>query len=297
MSDNNGVNKEDILNFDKLPGEVKISTMTITCKLGTNINLENVAKYIDLNMNGILSIRCGHKLECSRTLVELKKSKNKNKNKNKKKNNFYNQATMLIRHSDNKEINVKLFKNGSVQMTGCKSIENAKEVVGILMKELLVEKAILVNGEIIEKKYVDNVDNIKISDFKVVMINSNFKVNYSIDRETLYKILINEDIICTYEPCIHACVNIKFNCKFDGKVISIFVFQSGAIIITGANNVIHIISAYNFIIDKLKINHDKIVKKQLGTLLKNNKYLDDYLKANSLVFTPLKKENNTQSIL
>ena len=67
----------------------------------------------------------------------------------------------------------------------------------------------------------------------------------------------------------------------DKKKISIFVFQSGAIIITGANNVNHIMSAYEYITEKLKKNYNKIVKKKLDTLLKNNKTLSNYLKTNT----------------
>ena len=272
--------KKIILDFEKIPKNILISTMTITCTLGTNIDLENVAKYVDLDMNGIRSIRYGSKPECIRILVEKKKKAKKGK----KKNSFFNQATLEIKPSDNKAINVKLFKNGSVQMTGCKSIKNAYEILTILMNQLKIEKAVLVDGEITEKKYITSFESLKISNFKVVMINSNFTVNYSIDREALYNILTKEGTSCIYEPCIHACVNIKFNCDKDNKKISIFVFQSGAIIITGANNTNHIISAYEYINEKLKTNYKNIVKKKLDTLLKNNKTLNNYLKSNSLKF-------------
>lgn len=276
----NNIEKKIILDFSKLPKNISISTMTITCKLGTNVNLEYVSKYVDLDMDGIRSIKFGNKPECTRLLVEKKKKKKKTK----KKNSFFNQSTLEIKPSDNKAINVKLFKNGAVQMTGCKSIHNAYQVLDILLSQLKIEKAILVDNKIVDQKYVDDITNLKISDFKVVMINSNFSVNYSINREVLYKILIEEGTVCTYEPCIHACVNIKFNCEEDGKKISIFVFQSGAIIITGANNTNHIISAYEYITEKLKTNHSKIIKKKLDALLKNNKILNNYLKSNSLKF-------------
>jgi TATA-box binding protein (TBP) (component of TFIID and TFIIIB) len=275
--------KKIILDYDKIPKDILISTMTITCKLGTNINLENVAKYIDLNLDGIISIKYGCLTEYSeltRSLIEKKKKKKKGK----KKSNFFNQATMEIKPNDNKAINVKLFKNGSIQMTGCKSIKNAYEILVILINNLKVEKAVIIDDEIVEKKYITNIEDIKIFDFKVVMINSNFTVNYSIDREQLYNILKKEGVTCTYEPCIHACVNIKFNCKSDNKQISIFVFQSGAIIITGANNTTHILSAYDYITKKLKENYSNIIKKKLDILIKNNKNLKNYMKINSLKF-------------
>lgn len=265
-------------NFNKLPKDILISTMTITCKLGTNINLENVAKYVDLSMAGIRSIRYGCKPEYTRILVEKKKKTKKVK----KKKSFFNQATLEIKPSNNNAINVKLFKNGSVQMTGCKSIKNAYEILTILINQLKIEKATLTDGVITEKKYVYDHKILKVSDFKIVMINSNFKVDYKIDREVLYNILKKDGITCTYEPCIHACVNIKFNYFDDNKIISIFVFQSGAIIITGANNTKHIISAYEYINKKLKDNYDQIVKKKVDIARKNNQILNNYLKSNFL---------------
>lgn len=269
-----------MLDFNKLPKNILISTMTITCKLGTKINLENVAKYVDLNMDGIRSIRYSDDPDCTRILVEKKKKTKKGKIKK----SFFNQATLEIKPTENKAINVKLFKNGSVQMTGCKSIKNAYEILSIIINQLKIEKAVLIDGVITDKKFITDLDNLKISEFNIVMINSNFTVNYSIDREALYKILIAEGTTCTYEPCIHACVNIKHHCKIDNKKISIFVFQSGAIIITGANNTDHIISAYEYINEKLKVNYKNIVKKKLETLLKNNNILNNYLKSNSLTF-------------
>jgi TATA-box binding protein (TBP) (component of TFIID and TFIIIB) len=263
---------DKIIDFNNLPKEVSISTMTITCKLGTTINLENVSKYIELNLNGIRSIVYGDNI---RRLIENKKKKKKDK----KKNSFFNQATIEIKPEDNKAINIKLFKNGSVQMTGCKNIENVYYVLDVLLNELKIEKAVIVNGEIIDKTYVDEVDKLKISNLKIVMINSNFSVNYEINREILYKILLKKNIQCVFEPCIHACVNIKY--KYDeNKIISIFVFQSGSIIITGANKIDHIACAYKYINKILKENLSEIKK----NISKNQKSITDYLKQHSLKF-------------
>jgi TATA-box binding protein (TBP) (component of TFIID and TFIIIB) len=265
--DYNMLDNKLLLDFNKLPANILISTMTITCKCGTNINLENVSRFIDLNMDGIRSIKYGIDPNCTRFLV-LKKKKTK---KGKVKKSFFNQATLEIKPIGNEVINVKLFKNGAIQMTGCKSMKNVYEVLNILLENLKIEKAILVDNNIIEKTFVENPEDLKLDDLKIVMINSNFTVPYSIDREKFYKILIECGTNCTYEPCIHACVNIKYMCG--PKKISIFVFQSGAIIITGANNVDHIILAYDYINAKLQDNSYKIIKKQINTLLENNKEL------------------------
>ena len=272
MIDHKSDDKKIKLDFDRLPKNISISTMTITAKLGGNVNLENFSKYIDLDLDTIWSIKYGDKPECNRELVNIKKKKKKSKKK------FFNQATLKI-----KKTNVKLFKNGAVQMTGCKNIVDSYKVLDILVKQLKTEIVTTVLDEnkelnIIEKEFVDDIDNIKISDFKIVMINSNFKVNYSINRQNLYNLLIEQKVQCTFEPCIHACVNIKFFHPDDDKKISIFVFQSGSIIITGANNINHILAAYEYINNILKVNHKNIIQKNLDLLLKNNSRLQDYLK-------------------
>ena len=61
------------------------------------------------------------------------------------------------------------------------------------------------------------------------------------NRNNLFNILIEKKIPRRYEPGIHECVNIKYNIKNgkengDDHLVSIFVFQSGNIIITGAKN-------------------------------------------------------------
>lgn len=269
--------KELELDFSKIPECITISTITITCKLGSIIYLENFAKYIDLSDDKIINIKCGNNLEYCRNISPTKK---KNK-KNKKKTNFFNQATMEIKPKGNKHINVKLFRNGSIQMTGCKNIKDAYEVIEILVTEIKNEKAIMQNGIIIDKLYVDNVDLLCISNFKIGMINSDFKVPYLINRDVLYDIILKNNIQCSYEPCIHACVNIKYKYD-DAKTISIFVFQSGSIIVTGATNVLHIINAYNFITNILTVHKDKIVMKNLEKILNKSKKIDDYMKQKGL---------------
>ena len=85
---------------------------------------------------------------------------------------------------------------------------------------------------------MDNTIDPKVINFKIDMINSNFFINYKINGEKLYKLLQREKMTCRYEPCMHPGVNIKYKLleNEEQKKVSIFVFQSGNIIITGAKN-------------------------------------------------------------
>lgn len=247
---------EKLLYKDFLPNDMIISTMTISCHFDTVFNVEYIGKYMELNNNTVVCIKYGKK-GSERTLVPLKKKK-------KKKNErvFYNQTTLLIRPEPwKKYINMKLFKNGSIQMTGVKNICDSIKALNILCNELKKIRGIKFKDRIEQKKYVTKYESLsieKIIDYKICMINSGFNIGFVLCREELYNILRNDDDIqCKYDIDRHACVDIKYYYK-DRKKISIFVFEKGSIIITGANNCNHILEAYKYITNKLYVNYKSI---------------------------------------
>ncbi len=249
--------------FNKLPKKVNVSTMTIACKIGTPIYLENVARFLNLHVDRIHSIKYGsHPLNNRTIIVEKKKKKTKEK---KKKKNFYNEATIKIKPTDNKAVNVKLFKNESLQLTGVKNMNNFCEIISKLFFELKKKKYVMINENttdendslimrdnkmyrkrLVLKPFIHDESKLQLYDVQICMINTNFKVQNNIDRGLLYEKLLLDGIYCTFDPTLHACVNIKYDYSAKKKV-SIFVFQSGAIIITGSNCINHVVSAYNFL--------------------------------------------------
>lgn len=256
-----------IFNKKLLPDNVTISTMSCTCKMGTKIILENIDKYMKLEDHDVITVKY---LNNIRSLDPKKLKKKKESSKN-----FFNQLTLEVRPCEEKKINIKLFKNGSVQMTGCKSIEDINSALERLIKKISIVKAKIEENKIIEKKFVEDAKGISITDFKIDMINSNFQLSYMVNREALYKILVEKQIECRYEPCIHACVNIKYKPDEDKeKKVSIFVFQSGNIIITGAKNHVHILRAYKYINTILAEHKTEIQKKDIGNLLEDSEFSD-----------------------
>ena len=233
----------DFSNVLSICEDLKISTMTFTCQLNTDVYIENVGKYVDLRLDGINTVKI--KNDMVRSIIPVKLNPKKIK-KNKK--SFYNQITLKIATPNKKKpVNVKLFENGSIQMTGCICIEDCVYVLEQVCYEFKKVKGILGNNNKITSihfvKNCDVLDIDKIQDIKIVMINSNYKIGFNINRSELYKALLLDGIDCTFEPCVHACVNIKYTYD-ENNIISIFVFESGAIIITGAKNKDHIIKAY-----------------------------------------------------
>lgn len=265
---------KNILNVDLLPVDLTISTMTLICRFYTKFNTENIGMYVDLDPNKIVSVSYGDKtnMETNRSLVKKKKERRKNAKNHLKA--FYNQTTVcVLSNIDNKLINVKIFKNGSVQMTGCKSIPGCIDVLNTICSEFKKIKAIIDPeslNKIIFKPFVSNLEAMfvdKISDLKVCMINSGFNIGFCINREELYNVLTEEGVECKCDLDNHACVNIKYNYK-NRKKVSVFVFASGSVIITGANNCNHILEAYEFITLKIVDNYQRI--KNVDNILNRN---------------------------
>lgn len=286
--DKNVIDLKKELGLIKLPDEVAISTMTFCCSLNTKFLCNNIAKYIDISPEDILGVTHGiaGDMKTNRSLLP-KKSTSAGKAK-RKKNVFYNQVSIYVNVSSKKKnpVNVKLFSNGSIQMTGCKTIENALEALTKIFKELKKSKAVINYKKLVieERPMVENSEILEIKnlqDFKIAMINSNFKIPFIIDRRKLYNLMLQENYDCLFDPNKHACVNIKFFANNE-KIISIFVFEGGSIIITGARNCNQILDGYNFINKYLLSNHKHIVKNNNNSNFV--KFLEDTGEASDLEF-------------
>jgi TATA-box binding protein (TBP) (component of TFIID and TFIIIB) len=237
--------------FNEIPKNVSVSTTGVTFELGVIVNLKYLFKLVKLN-----DILLGMKYK-----NEVKQSEEINMKISEK--TFNNQLTMKLKIAEDKCISVKIFLNGSVQIAGSKSIEQINcgihHLIRILKKKFFIEST----GE--EIKLVDNY-NFAIKDFKINMINSNFYINYKINIENLYPIIIKKGVKARFEPLSHRCVNIKYlpsNAHEKDKPISIFVFESGSIIITGARNGNNIKSAYDFIMNILDEHSDIVRRKDI----------------------------------
>jgi len=258
---------------------LRISTLVTTGHLGTTISLDNLfdqfkeyAIPIGYPSEGFLKLEYGEKAigYSSRDILSKRKVS---------KNSFFNQATLVIRkkREDNigfKEVNVKLFANGGFQMTGITSEEYSKNVL-----HWLIEKF-----NTFEKQLSTTLLTIK--KFSVQLLNSDYKMNALVRRDELHKILVNQyKLFSTLETTIYQGINTKYyyneksiqkngicwcerpcNGQGDGKElgqckrITIAIFQTGSIIITGARNYEQLDESYKFI-NKILKNHSREVLK------------------------------------
>jgi TATA-box binding protein (TBP) (component of TFIID and TFIIIB) len=261
-----------------LPYDLEISTSTITCNLGITFNVENIGLYFNDFDNVLIGKRYGNRIV--NNIVSIKKLKSKKKKKRKEKKNFFNQVSLIFRSATlmgldpnklsekerNKMLNVKLFINGSIQMTGCKHLNNIKKSLEILFEKLKVTKVILDNKmQFYDKPFVDSIDKLdinKVHVFNIEMINTNFNGQYQINRNKLFQLLLEKDIDVSFDPIIHASVNIKYELlNANSKSISIFVFESGSITIAGSNSYDEVLEAYEFICKFIYTNYNKLLTK------------------------------------
>ena len=269
--------KLELLN---LPYDLVISTTTITCHLDITFNVENIGLYFNDFDDVIIGKRYGNRIV--NNLINVKKLKIGKKKKRREKKNFYNQVSLIFRSAtlmgldpemlDIKEkfktVNIKLFINGSIQMTGCKHLNNIKKSLEILFDKLKTCKAIL-NRELKFdiKPFVDDITKLdinKVTNFKIVMINTNFNIQFQINREKLHYLLKELGFDVTFDPIIHACVNIKYHIPNTfNKTISIFVFESGSITIAGSNSCQQVLDTYNFINKFILSNYSKLLTKNI----------------------------------
>jgi len=241
----------DSYDFNQIPKNVSVSTTGVTFELGVIVNLKYIFKLVKLN-----DILVGMKYK-----NEVKQTEEVNMKISEK--TFNNQLTMKLKIADDKFVSVKIFLNGSIQIAGSKSIEQINKSIECLLK--ILKKKYFVESLNEEIHLVESY-NFAIKDFKINMINSNFYVNYKINIENLYPLITKKGVKARFEPLSHRCVNIKFvpeNSKITDKPISIFVFESGSIIITGARNGNNIKNAYEFITGVLDENSLTVKRKDI----------------------------------
>ena len=306
--------------------QISISTITTTLKFNCKFNLLNIYKYIKLDSNNIIGFKCNGwvRIKLGNNIVFLPPAASDSsddedeeeepvisKTKVKKipshyneikgfysnlkikrsKNRFFNQVTAYIKLDATRYINVKIFKNGSLQMTGIKKTSECNTIIDKLLNEIknpintnsivaipentllpdFMKTPVLPNTMIDFLEKTVSTEDLKVTDFNIRMINSNCKVPFKINRDVLFQLLKKDKIKCRYDPNSHACVNIRHEINATDKV-SIFVFQSGSIIITGGKTILDINKGYHYIMGIISKHYETIKKKDLDDYINS---LDD----------------------
>jgi len=262
--------------------DLRVSTMVITAHWGTQINLDTLFNalrsviipvwYPDV---GILKFE--HK-----NMVLGSSFKDVFTNRKITSKSFFNQSTLVLRRKIAertpeegwKEVNVKLFANGGIQMTGVTSEVFARQAIDWLLD--LIKS--------LPESPFANPSAAAIERFSVQLINTDYALNKFINQDALHKILINDyNLFSMLEKTIYQGVNTKFVynaqksatgicqcdkiCKGQGsgdgegecKRITMSIFRTGRIIITGARELRQIEAAYKFLNSVFDKNHRTVL--------------------------------------
>ena len=193
-----------------------------------------------------------------------------------------------------KEIHVKVFNTGKLEIPGIQSSAILNDVLILLVKLL--------------RPYVSDTLDYLPDKSETVLINSNFNCGYYINREKLYEILKHKyNINSVYDPCSYPGIQceIYYNTtlkiqksieesssadstkteedKKNNYKISFMVFRTGSVLIVGKCNETILYELYDFLCDILKKeylhikNSQKDIKKK--DVVKNLKLRKIYISA------------------
>jgi len=215
----------------------------------------------------------------------------------KKKSAFYNCFVLIFRLNVEKmfkEFHVKVFNTGKIEIPGVQSDPVFEQVLTLLLETL-------------QTYMPDNTLNYKENSTETVLINSNFKCGFYINREALYDILrYKYNIQAIFDPCSYPGIQCKFyynpdigiqsgsqvseeNKKIYNNVseVSFMIFRTGSVLIVGkcVDSVLFLIYEFlkNILITEYKLirqrcdgeNAPPIAKEKKKKLRKKNITIED----------------------
>jgi len=185
---------------------------------------------------------------CFNSVIDTTKYTDAYSDENGKKQ-FYNCANIYItvKYQNKPKVSAKIFSNGNVQLAGVLNPYSAAYAVRKLFKRLSVLEAF-------------NSETAYISNLRICMINSDFKIDKYIKQADLCKILdqgrLNYLKTYSFNPNKYPGVNIKMQIPDTDKVMSCIVFRPGSVIITGGNDIASYEKIYRYMIDTFVRNEN-----------------------------------------
>ena len=217
---------EKLCSFDvsKIPDKVNIATMTLHCKIkDIEINFANLFDTIEPEKENIAYMEYRDKIK-SHPEVKIHKTRAK------KKSTFQNSMSIYV--FGIKYVHVNFFRNGTIHITGAKSIEDVYTSIRNMFSRL--EK-----GNAGNKLYVGE---LVLESIKISMINVNVALDYTLNKSLFKKILYERNIDCLYNKTQN--ISLKYPVK--DNVITIIIHMS-SIIISRCRNEEEIVLSYNFV--------------------------------------------------
>ena len=187
---------------------------------------------------------------CKKDILKLKKNE---------KSAFYNCFVFIYRlqlEDKFKEVHVKLFNTGKIEIPGIQQESNVQLIVKKIT-DLLQPYYALPLFELVEKQ-------------EIILINSNFTCNYYINREELYKILKKKyHIKCSYDPCSYPGIQCKY--KLDKGEVSFMIFRTGSVLIVGKCEDDQLYRIYEFLKNIFLTEYHAIYEENFEVIKKKQK--------------------------
>jgi len=255
----NCTGKEDHVN-NVIYSDISISTMTICFNFNQMINLTLLKEKLPSN---IINYNPGSK----KSKVQKKKGTD----------SFYNSFDIKLTFVDNTKSNgpifsnvsIFIFPNGKAKAAGIKTI-NTINIMLDEMIDMITSIPGTTEGELVA-------ENVKIqmicSDFKIKPIIQN-PDGWCLKQEDLKNILVKEHSLSATFSALsrYPGINLKYPSIIEpGKQISLLIFRSGSIIITGAKNSNDISNCYSFITKVISANSKKLFYFDINEELKQKK--------------------------
>lgn len=152
-----------------------------------------------------------------------------------KETRFHN--CRILKFQKNGRKNVMIFRNGSLQITGCKTVAEAKDISRLVCTSLL------------QIDQIAALPAIETSMIKANLINTNFSLGKAINLDSLQTSLVKnktQHAMVSTDRQTHSAVNIAATMK-NGVIVKIFVFCRGNVVITGVKDPAHLKEAYDAI--------------------------------------------------
>jgi TATA-box binding protein (TBP) (component of TFIID and TFIIIB) len=226
------------------PSWIRITTITMLCKFMGDVNIEKIR---DAFADGPIRIRRKGALT-NGFEWSLKNAA------------FYNQVTIGYEDQySNKSI--KMFPNGSVQVAGCSDLRDCKRIVRQL--SFLVQKILELEKPLVAEN------------FRVVMINTNFSMNASVNLMKVIDVLsADPKFVVSFNPERYSAVKVKFHPASNTKQVTASIFSTGKIIVTGAETLREIALAYEVLNAKLQSTKLEATKEDTFDVIKGSKFDD-----------------------
>lgn len=215
------MSKHDSSLLNLAPTGFNVSTMTFVFKLSlTKIDINEIASNWD-------SLGAKH-MGCP---ISIALPKTKPKRKAVGDDNpvdtptFFNQLTLRVHDAYGNKA-AKIFVNGAMQLAGAKNVKDAVFMVQTVC--MLLEQ-------------VSRAPRVEAETIQVCMINTNFCLNKKLRLLEVKNLLSGAGKQCSYDPDGYPAASFKH------KNVSIFVFNTGKIIVTGGKSFGDVLEGYSFI--------------------------------------------------